>query len=324
MSNDLMTNKPERKDNRSIIYGVLAAALIGTWGYIIYDKSKSGEKIEQLQSQYTTTDSARTVVQDMYNMSLGRLDSLTGINQSLTDSLSGRNGEIAQLKNEIRGILNNKNATAAELSRARRMIEELNGKIGDLAVEVDRLKGENTQLVARNEQVTQEKQVVETNLATTTAEKQVLDSTLTSTVDIASTLHVSSIAIKALDEKKSGKEKEVEKAKNVDKLRIMFNLDPNRIAQAGEKELYVAITAPDGTPVSVPAYGSGNFNTREEGDKFFTSKVVVQYDPAKANNVSFDWKQDKKFTTGNYKIEVYHNGFKIGEGTTSLKKGLFS
>ena len=25
--------------------------------------------------------------------------------------------------------------------------------------------------------------------------------------------------------------------------------------------------------------------------------------------------------TGNYKIEIYHNGFKIGEGIRSLKKG---
>jgi hypothetical protein len=37
--------------------------------------------------------------------------------------------------------------------------------------------------------------------------------------------------------------------------------------------------------------------------------------------VSFDWKNDKDFSEGNYKIEIYNNGFKIGESTRSLKKG---
>ena len=30
------------KDNRKLIYGILIAALVGTWGYIIYDKNKIG------------------------------------------------------------------------------------------------------------------------------------------------------------------------------------------------------------------------------------------------------------------------------------------
>ena len=32
-------------------------------------------------------------------------------------------------------------------------------------------------------------------------------------------------------------------------------------------------------------------------------------------------KQGDKFQKGYYKIEIYHNGFKIGEGTRELKKG---
>jgi hypothetical protein len=39
--------------------------------------------------------------------------------------------------------------------------------------------------------------------------------------------------------------------------------------------------------------------------------------------VSYDVKQTSKFTEGEYIVEVYNNGFKIGEGKTTLKKGLF-
>lgn len=46
----------------------------------------------------------------------------------------------------------------------------------------------------------------------------------------------------------------------------------------------------------------------------FTNKVDIDYVQGKKMNVSFDWKPENKFETGNYKIEVYNNGFKIGEG----------
>ena len=324
MSTGLQQPTESKKDNRTLIYGLLVAALLGTWGYIIYDKSKTGEQLTTLASQNTLITSEKDQVRELYNSSLTRLDSLMGENQNLADSVEGRNTEVGKLKSEIRKILGDKNATAADLSRARKMINELNGRIETLAAEVDKLKGENEVLVTTNQKITEEKQAVEQTLTTTTYEKDSIAKSLSDTRDVASTLHVSNIAIIPINEKGS-KEKETTTAKRVDKLRINFDLDQNRLAGNGEKELYVSITAPDGTPVSIASNGSGNFTTREEGEKFFTSKVNVQYENGKKVPVSFDWRQDKPFQKGDYKIEVYHNGFKIGEGVRTLKKGgLFS
>jgi hypothetical protein len=314
-----------RKDNRTLIYGLLVAALLGTWGYIIYDKSKTNEKVSTLSSQNATITTERDEVRDLYNNSLTRLDSLMGENQNLADSVEGQNTEVGKLKSEIRKILANKNATSADLAKARRMIGDLNGRIETLAAEVDRLKGENEVLVTTNQQITTEKQVVEENLTLTTREKDSINSALSETRDIASTMHVSNIAIVPINDKSGGKEKATTTAKRVDKLRINFDLDPNRLAPTGDKELYVSITGPDGKPISLASSGSGTFQSREEGEKFFTSKVNVQYDNTRKIPVSFDWHQDQPFQTGMYTIEVYHNGFKIGEAKRELKKGgLFS
>lgn len=324
MSTGLQQPTENKKDNRTLIYGLLVAALLGTWGYIIYDKNKTGEQLTTLASQNTLITSEKDQVRELYNSSLTRLDSLMGENQNLADSIEGRNTEVGKLKAEIRKILGDKNATSADLARARKMISELNGRIETLAAEVDKLKGENEVLVVTNQRITEEKQAVEQTLTTTAYEKDSIARSLSDTRDVASTLHVSNIAIIPINEK-GNKEKETTTAKRVDKLRINFDLDQNRLAATGEKELYVAITAPDGTPVSIPSNGSGNFTTREEGEKFFTSKVSVQYESGKKVPVSFDWRQDKPFQKGDYKIEVYHNGFKIGEGVRTLKKGgLFS
>lgn len=315
--------RPEAKnDSRKLIYGALVVLLLGTWGYIIYDKSKSQNDKEQLQAQFTTVDSARNSIQLEYNDALARMDSLTGDNAQLQGSLAERKTEIDKLKGEIRSILKDKNG---DLSKAKNKIAELNGKINDLMTEVERLRGENEQLTASNQQLTTErdtlssqKQQIQQSLTTTQSEKDRL-------ADVGSTLHVSNINITAIDLKGSGKEKATTTAKRADLLRISFDLDENRIATTGNKELYVCITSPEGKPVSIPAYGSGTFTTREDGDRVYTNKVNVQYNQGKRTPVSFDWKQDGKYETGNYKIEIYQNGYKIGEGVKTLKKGgLFS
>lgn len=315
------TEQTEKKDNRTLIYGILVAALLGTWGYIIYDKNKTSEKMGTLSSQNTMITTERDEVRELYNSSLTRLDSLMGENQNLADSIEGRNSEVAKMKNEIRKILANKNATSADLARARKMINELNDKVSTLAAQVEQLQGENQELTTTNERITLEKQQVEENLSLTAAQKDSIANALDETRNIASTLRVSNINISPINDKGDGKEKETSTAKKVDKLRISFDLDQNRLAPAGEKELYVSITAPDGTPITIPSNGSGTFTTREEGEKFFTSKVNVQYENTRKIPVSFDWSQDKQFQTGAYRIEIYHNGFKIGEGVRNLKKG---
>lgn len=309
--------KTPAANKTTLIYSALAIALLATWGYIIYDKNKVKEQVTALTTQNTMVTSERDQVRELYNSSLARLDSLMGENQTMADNLANRDNEIVKLRAEIRKVVNNKNATAADLARARQMIKELNGKIEGLAAEVDRLQGENQQLVATNERITQEKQKVETDLATTQNEKQSIQKTLDETMDVASTLKASNINIFAVNERGSGKEKETSSAKRADKLRITFDLDANKLAKTGEKEIFISVTAPDGKPVATNA----SFATREEGEKPYTSKVSVPYETGKRTPVSFDWKADKNFQSGDYKIEIYHNGFKIGEGVRSLKKG---
>ena len=305
----------KNNNNKNILIGVLAAGLLGTWGYFLYDKNTSNEKIQVSQSQATTSMSQRDSVQLLYNDALTRLDSITGNNNSLQGQLGERQSEITKLKNEINSILRNKNATQAELKRAKFLINELNGKIENLEAEVARLTGENQQLAASNTQLTEEKGVLEQNLQTTTTEK----TELAGTVDVGSTFSASNIQITPLKEKSGGKEKVTSTAKRVDKLVISFDVE-NRIAKSGPADMYVIVTAPDGNVISDPAMGSGTLTTRADGEKQFTSKVSLEYEQGSRKTVQIPLRQDK-FQTGNYKIEVYHNGFKIAEGTRSLKKG---
>lgn len=313
-------SQPPRKDSKNLIIALLAVGILGTWGYFLYDKNKSDKNLAQVQKEYITVDSAKNELDKSYSAALGRLDSLTGYNNELEGKLTERNSEIKKLRGRIDGLIKKQNLTAAEKKEAEKLIAELNEKITGMEQEIERLKTENTQL---NTDLTTEKgktTQLTTDLQTTTTAKQELEQK----VDVASTLNASNIAVTPVNETKSGKEKVTATAKKVDKLVISFDVD-NRIVQSGSTDVYVCITSPDGKPVSVEALGSGSFTTREDGEKVFTAKVPVDFEQGKKKHVEFAWKQNSEFLKGNYKIEVYHNGFKIGEAVRELKKGgLFS
>mgnify|MGYP001278395419 CR=1 FL=1 len=308
--------QPPRRDSKNLIIGLLAVGILGTWGYFLWDKNKSDQKITQLQTQYVAVDSSKNELQKSFDAALTRLDSLTGYNNELEGKLNDRTSEISKLKGQIGSILKKQRLSAAEKKKAQALISELNDKIANLEAEVERLTQENQTLTAEKTQLTADKEKLTTDLQTTTTQNQ----ELTQKVDIASTLNASGITITPVNEKSGGKEKVTSSAKKVDKLVIAFDVS-NRIAQSGQTDVYVCITGPDGQPIAVEALGSGKFTTREEGEKLFTAKVPVEFEAGQQKHVEFAWKQNSAFKTGDYKIEVYHNGFKIGEATRSLKKG---
>lgn len=308
-------NRPIKNNSnttKNVIIGVLAAGILGTWGYFLYDKNDSNKQIQQSQVAATTAMSGQDSVKVLYDMTLIRLDSITGDNNNKSGVISERDSKISSLNKQIKSILSNKNATEADLRKARALIGELNNQIASLEAENAKLNGENQQLATNNTQLTAEKQVLETNLQTTTSEKE----ELASTVDVASTFSASNIQITPVDEKNKGKEKTTTTAKRVDKLVVSFDVE-NRVARSGPADMYVIVTAPDGKIISD---GASTLTTRTEGDRAFTYKTSLEYQQGTRKSVQVPLRQDH-FQTGNYKIEIYQNGFKIAEGVRSLKKG---
>lgn len=309
------TKQAQNSRVKNIAIGILAAGLLGTWAYFLKTKNESDSKIATTQAQASTAMTTRDSVQLLYNDALTRLDTITGKNNQLQNQVNQGNSEISNLKKEIATVLSKKNATQSELSRAKSLIGTLNNKIASLEQEVARLNGENQQLAATNTQLNSEKQVLQTNLQTTTSQKE----ELAKTVDVASTFSASNIAITPYHEKKNGKEKETTSYKRVDKLDVSFDVE-NRVARSGPADLYVIVTAPDGKVVSSTELGSATLTTRTDGERPYTTKQSIDYQQGTRMPVKFSIKQDK-FEQGDYKIEIYQNGFKVAEGTRTLKKG---
>ena len=310
------TTTPQRSSNsKNIVIGLLAVALLGSWAYFLMKINRSDKEILSKTEEGVHYMSQRDSLESLYKFTLDKYDSVTVANNDLSGKLTTKQSEISKLKVEINSILKKKNATQSELARAKTLIDELNSQIETLQAENARLTGENQTLTTEKAQLIVEKDTLTANLNTTQAEKKVLEQT----VDVGSTFSASNVAITPIKQK-GDKEKETTTAKRVDKLVVSFDVE-NRIAKSGPADMYILVTAPDGKVIDA---SGGTFTTREEGDKTFTSKLTVPYEQGKRQNVQLPLTQDK-FQVGDYKIQVYHNGFKIGEGVRTLKKGgLFS
>jgi hypothetical protein len=309
-----------RKNVKNAIITVLGIAFLGTWGYILIDNNKTGDVIQQNKTQIAKVSDEKVDIQKSFDESLVRLDSMKSLSAGLKSQLTEKNAEISRRKTEIRTILNKKNATAAELANAKGLIAQLNDKIGNMEQEVARLTQDNQSLNQDKVVLTADKEKLTDDLSATTVVKQDLEKK----IDIASTLNTSNIAITPVSVRSNGKEKVTATAKRVNKLIISFDVN-NRIAQSGTTDIFVCITGPDGKSVMTQATGSGTFTTREEGDKSFTAKLPVDLEAAKTKNVEFAFAPGANFQQGSYTIQIYQNGFKIGEGVRELKKGgLFS
>ncbi len=300
--------KPKSNKN-GLIYGILIAALVGTWGYMYYDKSQTSKEIAIKENQLDTITNSRNELQAEYDAAQARLDDLISQNSRMDSLVKSKDKEIADMKGRITSILSNKNATAAQLAEARRLIEELKSRTEGYVATIERLEGEKIVITGERDYARKERDSV-----------VVVKDSLGKRVDLGSVLHASNIKLSPINVRKNGKEEVTTKAKRADMMRVSFDLD-NRIATTGDKEIYVAITAPDGSPLAVEALGSGRFTLEDGTEKLYTVKKTVSYAAGGVTPVSMDWKQNSDFKPGDYAVEIYQDGYKIGAGKVNLKKG---
>jgi hypothetical protein len=297
-------NQPKKNYNKLLI-GLLALSLAGN-GYLLVSKNKVTEQNNFLISENTDLNSAKDTLQNQYDAALARLDDLTGKNAELDQLVKEKDGELAKLKSDIKSLLGKKNASIADLKKAQSLIGALRGKVKSYEERIYELEIANTNLTSENTQLYEENDSVR---ATAARLKK-----------LGSVLHISNIKMEPINQKHNGeKEVETSRAKRVDILRIVFDIDENRIAESGLNEIFVVIEGPGGKLLSNAAFGSGV--TTDEGNtlNYTVVKRVNLERGQRMANVSVDWKQDSNYQKGDYNITFYNGGYKIGSGSVQLR-----
>ncbi len=302
------TTNPNR--NRNILFIIIIGILVAVNIYLLLSRNKASNERDVAYQQLDTVSLDRDRVTEEYDAALARLDLLVSKNTQLDSMINNRDSEIARLKSQIHGILNNSRSTAADYARARNLINEMNSRIRNYQERIAELEAENVRITDYNVILSEERDsAVTQNIA------------LSQKVRLAAVLHASNIRMVPIDLRRNGrKEKTTEKAKNVDVFRVTFDIDENRVTENGIKDLYLRIIGPGGRLLSNAAYGSG-VTTTFDGDNlnYTLHKQIDLRQGEPVRDIVVDWHQDSDYARGNYTIEIYHDGFKIGSGGIDLR-----
>jgi peptidoglycan hydrolase CwlO-like protein len=298
------------KKNNSIIYWVFIVILLAGCIYLFMSKNKMAADndlaLKQKQQQIDSVKTDRESLQNDFNAASAKIDQLVSENSKMDSALQGNKAEMARLQGQIKSILSNRNATLADLKKAREMINSLQDKTKEYETRIAELEKENAVLTGKN-------QVLKKEVDSTTTENIGLKK-------VASVLHASNLRMEALHKRRNGKETATTKAKKVDVLRIKFDIDENRITESGTKQIYIRIIGPDGNVLSSKSNASGNLTTNTGGQlPYSVMKEIALTQNQMVKDISVDWNQEGDYSRGNYTIEIYNEGYKVGNGSVTLK-----
>lgn len=301
-----MQNQQDR-NNKSILYAIIAILLLFNIGlFYLWQSGNSkrdeltnvnsalGATIKQKESMIAAADAM---------ISQYKSDSITmsEANKSVSRELAAKNNEIARLTFELRKSGANSKAIMAELQL----------KLADMAKRLAELERENVELKVKNENLNKENAELNTQNNVLSKEGKRLKS-------LASRIQSSEIRVETLKKQWiTRKETNTNRAKDVEALRISFNLAENKIAEAGERSIFVKITGPEGITLNS---GDGGIADLLDGKSTkYSYKTTVVYEKDSKQVPATVWKPTNKLTKGKYTIELFTEGYLLGSSVIDLK-----
>lgn len=217
-----------------------------------------------------------------YNEAKQRVQNLIKELDKEKKSNNANREKIKKLENEIATL---KDIARHYLEEIKRLSEENEGLRKELTTEKER----NQDLVRENSSV-----------STRNAE-------LSQTVQLAKKLNITGLSLRAYN-KKGKEEKNITKAKS---LGVSFVVSPNNTAAPGMKTFYVRIISPEGAALT----GGPSFSF--DGSSIASSAArQMEYSNGELP-VTVYWDVNTSLSKGDYTVEVFCDGYRLGSGRFS-------
>lgn len=238
-------------------------------------------------------------LQAKYNEAKSQIDALMTERSQMDSQLNAKNIEINKVKGKLKHEQKLSHQYATKYKHEQKLVDKLTGESRDYADRITKLQAQNEMLVAQRDSLMHQYLALK---------------------QLGSVLHASNIRLVAIHLKHHGtKEKKTVKARKVNVLRISFDIDENRIAENGNKKLYLVITGPDGQMLSDNVMVAGMMPMADgSSTKYSVLKEISLKKGEPVKDVSVDWKQENNYKKGTYNIAIYNGGYKIGGGSVGL------
>ena len=309
--------KGGKKRGLFILISIIAALLAVLSGYLYNQVNALKKEADLLKTQkvesVTETDEYRMQLQ----MLTAKYDSLMQAHEGLRSELEIERQKVVKLMGDYEALKSsgvNVSGSGAASSSLRKRLEELQQAYDESEAVILELKAKNQELT--NENFRSKKQLDETTEQNSKLTSE--NSKLNKTVEIAKRLKTYEVYADAVRVSGGGtKEKQTDKAKKADRIRVCFTILDNQLADKQEKIVYAIIQGPD---KKVFVEGDKSKITLLNGDEIaYSVRKEIFYDN-KVMQLCMNWevKQTNALIAGKYNVEIYCEGVKIGQSDFTL------
>ncbi len=313
------TEKKEEKSNSkmALIFAILAGLFLVGFILIYWSFYNLNEKmlsvISERETNYEnyqdTIASLRDQVEALNLEAISLRDQLD--NPEKNEKLKSMMTEYDALKSRLNQLQKMGTGGNVNVSKYKKEIEELKQRISSLEEEIrayqEKIKAlENDKLNLVAEADREKKNAEAFKNQSKKLEQQ---------IDEASKIDFEDIIAGGIKFKTDDKKKDAPKAKKLNRIQVCFSMAANKLAKPGNREIFVKITAPDGSVLS-----RGDQTTTINGEE-------IKYTLSKSQNYSnkeelvcmYYERNDDKLPTGAYLAEIYAEDRKVGETSFILK-----
>ena len=328
-----MSQAAKDREKRKQLYAIAIVAIIALLGINIYlfmgSQSKDNVIVQQ-QEEINKADSLNRELEADYQAAMQELEAKAVENEEMREIIDQQKQNLTAMRNKIKRNIDRGVKSESALQEANDQIASLITQKDTYLGQIEDLQSDNADLTMAKQQLETEKvSLVETikvkedaitDVQTQKAKVEEKNEELKSKVDLAGVLKIHSLKVKAVRFRRNGNEKEVSKAKDVEKFNICFDVHKNELTKPGANKFHLRIIEPIGTTIYIENGSSGQFvNKSSGGDAKFTTAKSFNYENG-APNICIDWIQDTKLTGGGeFTFELYNRGYLAGTTKLMLK-----
>lgn len=329
------TQEPKKKSNRLIII-ILALLLLLLVPIGFYLGMNTGaNQVEKAYEKENEQDLNVKQVQEksdsLFRALQGELEFYKNQADSLYPEVSAREEELEKQYIKIQNLIRQTKQGSGDeelyevkMKELRTELNRLRKFVDDQTLDLAELRRANAKLAEEREEFKElykEEQADKNRLEEDYNVLSAQTDELAAKVDLASVLKVANVNAIGAKLTPKGTDKEVNRAKKVEFIKVCFNVVRNEVVRPGINKMYLRIIDPTGWPIVVESRGSAkiaNVNTGKE--EYFTTMKSFNYNPS-FSDMCLTWSQvpSKPFESGVYHIELYNKGHKIGKTTLALR-----
>ncbi|HXH18182.1 MAG TPA: hypothetical protein VNJ07_03775 [Chitinophagales bacterium] len=231
------------------------------------------------------------------------------------DEFKGLSHELDSLLDVAKKDIKQKEARIRELKKDASKAKELEAEVAALRQLKERYMEQIDSLITANNLLKEEVATAQVNIQQLTEIAQQQQKT----IEKGSILGADNVTAVPYKQKSSGKFATTAIASKTKRIEVCFDLLENKIAQPGEKTVYLQVISPEGVTLGTDATGAGEFTAKDDNSQNrYTTMAKIDYQNQR-KNYCVGWNYDLPLAKGSYSVKVYTDGYFSGVGAFILK-----